>query len=198
MHSDQASFHFCNDFQFSLPIWINKLLPSQDEAIPDPQERMSIAINLAQHNIIHKCGGPFGACVYNADTHKIIAPGINLVLSEQWPAGHAEIIALTLARQTLEREQQHGIPLELVTSCEPCMMCMGASLWFGVKRILIAARGEDAEAIGFDEGPKPADWANAFTQRGIEVEQDILRPRAIQLFHEYNKQAGKIYNAGEL
>ena len=41
---------------------------------------------------------------------------------------------------------------ELFTSCEPCAMCLGASLWSGVKRMVCGATKDDAQAIGFDEG----------------------------------------------
>lgn len=39
-------------------------------------------------------------------------------------------------------------------------MCFGAVPWFGVRHLVRGARGargEDAEAAGFDKGPKPAE-----------------------------------------
>jgi tRNA(Arg) A34 adenosine deaminase TadA len=44
---------------------------------------------------------------------------------------------------------------ELVTSTEPCAMCLGATPWSGVRGLVCGARDEDASAVGFDEGSKP-------------------------------------------
>ena len=64
---------------------------------------------------------------------------------------------------------------ELATSAEPCAMCLGAVPWSGVRHLSCAARGEDAEAIGFDEGDKPRDWPRTLEERGISVARDVLR-----------------------
>jgi hypothetical protein len=71
-----------------------------------------------------------------------------------------------------------GMPRhELVTSCEPCSMCYGAIPWAGVRKVLCGARGGDAEAIGFDEGPKPKNWVTALKKRGIDVSRGLCRDR---------------------
>ena len=58
---------------------------------------------------------------------------------------------------------------ELVSSCEPCAMCLGATLWSGVRRLVTGATKADAEAIGYDEGPVfPESYAH-LERRGIEV-----------------------------
>lgn len=188
---------FISDFQFALPPWIDAVVKGWPETVDDSEARMTLAIDLARRNIEHG-GGPFGAVVFEAETHRWLAPGVNLVLDTRWPAGHAEVVALTLARQTLEIQGRPDTPLELVTSCEPCLMCMGATLWFGVDRLLIGARGEDAEAIGFDEGPKPAQWEAALSQRGITVQRDLCRDEAAALFTQYQAQSGVVYNRGRL
>ena len=47
-----------------------------------------------------------------------------------------------------------GLPAhELHTSCEPCAMCLGATLWSGVKRVVYAAGRADASRLDFEEGP---------------------------------------------
>jgi len=83
---------------------------------------------------------------------------------------------------------------ELVTSCEPCAMCYGAIPWSGVRRVVCGARGTDAEAIGFDEGPKPKKWASALEARSISVIQDVCREEAVAVLQEYKKRGGIIYN----
>ncbi|WP_217995186.1 hypothetical protein [Methylogaea oryzae] len=73
-------------------------------------------------------------------------------------------------------------------------MCLGATLWSGVKSLLCGARDEDARAIGFDEGPKPADWADQLRRRGIAVTRDVMRDEACKVLQRYKNQGGTIYN----
>src|SRR5918997_213949 len=84
---------------------------------------------------------------------------------------------------------------ELVTSTEPCSMCFGAIPWSGVRHLVCGARGEDAEAVGFDEGTKPAEWVRSLEERGITVERDVLRDEAASVLRECAERGGEIYNA---
>ena len=159
---------------------------------------MDLVTTLAQLNIQQGTGGPFGAGVFRADTHQLVAPGVNLVLSSHSSIAHAEIVAITMAQQILESYDLGAVglpPHELVTSCEPCAMCLGAIFWSGVRHLLCGARGSDAEAIGFDEGPKVEDWATALEQRGITVTRDIGRSKATQVLQNYVEQGGEVYNS---
>lgn len=73
-------------------------------------------------------------------------------------------------------------------------MCLGAIPWSGLRRVGCGAHGEDAAAIGFDEGAKPADWLGALQQRGIEVARDVLRDEARAVLQQYARTGGRIYN----
>ncbi|HEY0663169.1 MAG TPA: nucleoside deaminase, partial [Thiobacillaceae bacterium] len=57
-----------------------------------------------------------------------------------------------------------------------------------------AARGEDVVALGFDEGPKPADWIEELRGRGITVSGDVLREEARAVLADYRAAGGPIYN----
>jgi hypothetical protein len=49
---------------------------------------------------------------------------------------------------------------ELATSCDPCAMCLGATLWSGVRHVRCGATRDDAMLLRFDEGPVFASsWA---------------------------------------
>jgi tRNA(Arg) A34 adenosine deaminase TadA len=74
-------------------------------------------------------------------------------------------------------------------------MCLGATPWSGVRHLVCAARDEDAERVGFDEGAKPAGWVPALERRGITVERDVLREEAASVLREYAESGGEIYNA---
>ena len=54
--------------------------------------------------------------------------------------------------------------------------------------------GMDAEAAGFDEGEKPADWRQSLSERGITVRMDVLRQEANRVFDLYARRGGEIYN----
>ncbi len=159
---------------------------------------MDLVTTLSKLNIEQGTGGPFGAGVFRTDTHGLVAPGVNLVLSSQSSLAHAEVVAIMMAQQTLGVHDLGAnglLPHELVTSCEPCAMCLGAICWSGVRHLVCGARGSDAEAIGFDEGPKPKNWASALEQRGISVTVDIGRPKATQVLQQYVDQGGEVYNS---
>lgn len=159
---------------------------------------MELVTTLSTLNIEQGTGGPFGAGIFRTDTHELVAPGVNLVLSSQSSLAHAEVVAIMIAQQILGVRDLGATglpPHELVTSCEPCTMCLGAICWSGVRHLICGARGSDAEAIGFDEGPKPQNWITALEQRGISVTIDIGRPQATQILQQYVDQGGEVYNS---
>jgi tRNA(Arg) A34 adenosine deaminase TadA len=122
---------------------------------------------------------------------------VNLVEPAQCSIAHAEMVAIALAQQTIGSFDlgQGQVTRELVTSTEPCAMCLGAIPWSGVRRVLSGARGADASAIGFDEGAKPADWIGELTRRGIAVTRDVLRDEARAVLNHYHTTGGLIYNS---
>jgi tRNA(Arg) A34 adenosine deaminase TadA len=158
---------------------------------------MQLAVSLSRENV-RRGGGPFGAAVFELDTHKLIAPGANLVVPTNCSVAHAEMVAIMVAQQVVGSFDlgRAGLPaLELVTSTEPCIQCFGGLLWSGIKQVVCGARAADAEAIGFDEGPKPADWVRECEDRKICVIQDVLRDEASAVLRSYKDGGGPIYNA---
>ena len=108
------------------------------------------------------------------------------------------MLALTLAQRRLGHYDlgASSFPAcELVSSAEPCLMCLGAVLWSGVRYLVCGARGEDVTALGFDEGPKPHEWIGELRRRGIEVRADVLRDEACKILRDYQAAGGLIYNA---
>ena len=179
-----------------LPDWVNTFIPDLKTIYATVEERMELAIELAAQNIKHD-GGPFGAAIFELQTGKLIAPGINLVMQINCSVVHAEIVAIILAQQMLENFDlgAEGLPeYELVTSTEPCAMCLGAIPWSGIRSVVCGARDEDAREIGFDEGEKPKHWIEVLENRSIEVTRDIFRDKAKALLQKYVDEGGIIYN----
>jgi tRNA(Arg) A34 adenosine deaminase TadA len=85
-------------------------------------------------------------------------------------------------------------PHALVTSCDPCAMCLGATLWSGVRDLECGALRDDAVRIGFDEGPVfPASW-EYLEARGVRVRRGIRRTAAAAVLEDYRRGGGIIYN----
>ncbi len=183
-----------------LPDWAEAILSEPDHVFDDVKDRMRLVIKLAEQNIEHKTGGPFAAAVFDKNTSKLIAPGVNLVIGSDCSTAHAEIVALSIAQKILNTYDlgAEGLPAcELVTSTETCAMCLGAIPWSGVRSLVCGARDEDARELGFDEGAKPADWIEALRSRGITVQRDVLGDEAKAVLEKYHTSGGTIYNAGQ-
>jgi len=182
-----------------LPVWTESFLAERGDVFPSVEDRMRTVVELSRRNVEQKTGGPFGAAVFDRDG-RLIAPGINLVVDSNCSVLHAEIVALAVAQQVLGRYDIGDggtLDYDLVVSTEPCAMCFGAIPWSGINRLICAARDEDARSIGFDEGPKLANWVEELTSRGIAVTRDVLREEAVAVLHEYAAGGGPIYNAGQ-
>jgi tRNA(Arg) A34 adenosine deaminase TadA len=181
-----------------LPQWLLAIMQQGDHAFASAESRMRFAVDLARRNVEHRTGGPFGAAVFEAESGRVVGVGVNLVEASNCSIAHAEMIAMALAQQAVGHYDlgAAGGMYELATSTEPCAMCLGAIPWSGLRRVVCAAHGEDAAAIGFDEGAKPADWVGELHKRGIEVLRDVLRDEAQAVLQHYAKMGGLIYNAG--
>ena len=183
--------------RWDLPPWSHVLVES-GRRFTTVVERMALAVELSRRNVVERTGGPFGAAVFDLSTFRPLALGVNLVTPTASAAAHAEIVAVCLAGQAVgnyDLTVGNGGPTELVTSCAPCAMCLGAVPWSGVSSLVIAAREADARAIGFDEGHRPADWVEGLRGRGIAVTEDVLRTEAVTVLRNYVKGGGVIYNS---
>lgn len=182
----------------TLPNWVTGVL-SRYQADDDPVPQMRLVIELAAENIGRESGGPFGAAVFEEGTGKLIGAGVNLVTSHSNSVLHAEIVAFMMAEGRLRSYSLAGCPggsrHRLVTSCEPCAMCLGAVHWSGVERVVSAATREDALALGFDEGPVFSQSYQYLEDRGVKLERSVLREEAVAVLRRYRDLGGAIYNA---
>lgn len=113
---------------------------------PSESAWLSEAIRLATANV-ESGGGPFGAVIVRDG--KIIATGTNQVTPTLDPTAHAEVVAIRKACQEIGDFRLTGCVL--VSSCEPCPLCLAASLWARLDRVVYAADRDDAAVAGFDD-----------------------------------------------
>lgn len=165
-----------------------------ESARPSDEEKMRAVIDLARRNVAHG-GGPFGAAVFEAETGRIVAFGANWVVAQKSSLLHAEVAAIAFAQVRVGSHSLAAADRELFASSEPCAQCLGATAWSGVRRLVCGAPAEDAEAIGFDEGPRREDWADQLRARGIGVTLGLLAAEARDVLDGYAARGGPIYNA---
>jgi len=164
---------------------------------PDDDARIRLAIELARQNVLRETGGPFGAAVFEAETGRLVGIGTNGVVRLNNSSAHAEVVALMMAQAnvgsfTLQTDDKPRH--ELFSSCEPCAMCLGATLWSGVSRLVFAATREDATRPGFDEGPVFPESYRYLEERGIKIERGYRRAEGAAVLSLYVERGGPIYN----
>jgi tRNA(Arg) A34 adenosine deaminase TadA len=172
-----------------IPDWIDEVAAEYAGTFDTEEGRMALTVELSRQNV-ERGGGPFGAAVFAGS--RLVAAGVNLVLSSGLTLAHAEIVAMLRAQRAL-REVKGEHEYSLVASTEPCCQCFGALVWSGITRLTCGANTADAEAIGFDEGPKPEAWVRTLEERGIVVTQGVGREDARAVLAQYASRGGVIY-----
>ncbi|TCR20445.1 nucleoside deaminase [Streptomyces sp. BK205] len=192
------------EYRVALPAWIDDELAATPAALPTREDRMRLVHRLADRNWREGNGGPFAALVAERASGRIVSVGVNVVLSTGVSSAHAEVVALGLAQIDTGSWDLGGDglpPHELVVNWRPCVQCYGATMWSGVRGLVVAGEGPELEEITtFDEGPVGPDWAEQFENRGIEVVGDVLRDEALAVFRNYRKAVDEsddvvVYNA---
>ena len=184
-----------SELRIAQPLW---LLDDVDwtRTYTSTEDKMRLAIELARRNATEDTGGPFGAVVFES-SGRVIAMGTNMVIPSCNALLHAEVDALMFAQHAVGSHSLRGPNMaehELVASCAPCAMCLGAVLWSGVTRLITGATREDAIAIGFDEGPVFEESYEYLAARGVTVVPEVLREDARAVLEEYRARGGPIYN----
>ncbi|WP_181027247.1 MULTISPECIES: nucleoside deaminase [unclassified Rathayibacter] len=190
-------------YEIALPAWIGDALRDVPEVLPSLEDRMALVHALADRNFREGNGGPFAAIVVERDSGRLVSVGVNVVLGSGVSSGHAEVTALGLAQTALGTWDLggEGLPAhDLVVNWRPCVQCYGATMWSGVRRLVVAGSGPELEEIStFDEGPMREDWAAQFEARGIEVVDGVLRDEALDVFRAYRASVDSgevlVYNA---
>ena len=185
------------EVRIAYPAWVARHV-SWDTRYTTDDERMGLAIALSRWNVLEESGGPFGAAVFERGSGRLVAVGVNLVVPLANSALHGEMVAFMMAQARLGSYTLAGEGMpehELATSCEPCAMCLGATLWSGVRRVLCGATREDALRLDFDEGPVFQASYDYLASRGVEVVREVRRAEAADVLALYRQRAGVIYNA---
>ena len=182
--------------RIDLPAWVGPAV-EWERSYSSDEEKMRLAIEMSRLNVIHGSGGPFGAVIFDRATGKPVAVGVNSVVRLNNCTLHGEMVAFMAAQArlgTFSLRTPDGPGHELVTSCEPCAMCLGATLWSGVTRLVCGAHRDDARRLNFEEGPVFPESHAYLEARGIEIVHGVLRDEANAVLELYRARKGTIYN----
>jgi tRNA(Arg) A34 adenosine deaminase TadA len=182
--------------EIEYPAWVDSIV-RWDEPYESSEDKMRLAIALSRENVDRGAGGPFGAAIFELDTGRLVAVGMNSVVRYNNCTLHGEMVAFMMAQQRVGSFTLNAPTLpahELYTSCEPCAMCLGATLWSGVRRVVYGAAREDASRLNFEEGPVFPESYRYLEARGIEIVRNVLRDEARAVLDAYRAKSGKIYN----
>ena len=178
------------------PSWVDSVVDWQRRYSTDA-EKMRLAIAVSRENVVRRTGGPFGAAIVERESGRLVAVGMNSVVRFNNCTLHGEIVAFMMAQQRVGSYTLNlpdGPVHELITSCEPCAMCLGATLWSGVRRVVYGALREDAARLDFDEGPVFPESYEYLEKNGIEIVRGVMREQAREVLELYRSSEGEIYN----
>ncbi|MEO5580044.1 MAG: nucleoside deaminase [Gemmatimonadaceae bacterium] len=178
------------------PDWVDEVVDFTRPYGSD-EDRMRLAIQLSRVNVERGTGGPFGAAIFESGSGRLVAVGMNSVVRLDNCTLHGEMVAFMMAQQRLHSYTLNAPQLpkhDLVTSCEPCAMCLGATLWSGVQRVVYGAAREDASLLNFEEGPVFPESYQYLEERGIRIDRNVLRDEARAVLELYRANSGTIYN----
>ena len=143
-------------------------------------------------NYTSKGAGPFIAAIYD-ENNNLIFKTSNSVVNETCSHNHAEVNAIREVEKKLGTYDLSPFNLSLYITAEPCMMCIGAIMWSGIKNVYYGVPSSVVEKItGFDEGFKP-EWLDEFKKRGIIVYGNIEPEFGVKALQEYMKSGHKVY-----
>jgi len=139
---------------------------------------MRHAIALANQGAESAQGGPFGAVIVRRG--KIIAAVHNTVKASYDCTQHAELKAIQEAYKAIGNNSLSDC--ELYTSCEPCMMCLGACYWADFKTIYFGASALDAKEFGYIYATMFYDSSVLKRHTEFNMKQ-LLRNEAVAVWH---------------
>ena len=186
-------------FSCDLPAWVIDEREKLPACLPDTEEQMRVVIDFSRLNFEHNTGGPFAAGVFEMDSGRIIALGVNRVVPANLSVAHAEIVALSLAQQSIgcfDLGAHPGKAYRLVVNARPCAMCCGAIPWSGIASLVVGASGEQVERLaGFDEGPIHPQWQQELRRRGIDVHENVRQAQAASVLELFGESTSTVYNS---
>ena len=135
-------------------------------------------------------GGPFGAVVVKQNKdgiREIVGRGHNMVLAENNPLRHGEMVAIADACKNLGTFDLTGC--DLYTTGEPCPMCLAGIMWANINNVFYGCTIEDNEIIGFRDNK--FNKLLSINRKNFTNMYELDRDMCLLLFEDYNKSKNK-------
>ncbi len=85
------------ELTLTMPEWTSSELAKLPTHLSSIEDRMREVIRFSQLNVERDTGGPFAAGVFERDSGRVVAVGVNRVVANRCSAAHAEVMALSLS-----------------------------------------------------------------------------------------------------
>lgn len=141
---------------------------------------MRLAIRKAQEGIVAG-QSPFGAVLIKDE--RVVAATHNTVWRDSDPTAHAEVNCIRRAASALQTIFLNGCIMYSTT--EPCPMCLSATHWAKIERVVYGASIADAAAAGFCELTVDAKRLVEMGKSPLRVESGLLREECAALFAQW-------------
>ena len=129
-------------------------------------------------------GFPAGAIVVKND--EIVGEGISIGNKLNDPTSHGEMASIRAACQNLKTTDLSGCVL--YASMQPCLMCLGASMWSSIPKIVFACRKEQVSDEYYGGHYAPSAINSEFI-RPIELSHlALLESASLSLVHEWENK----------
>lgn len=114
-----------------------------------------------------------------------VASAHNSVKASVDPTAHAEIVAIRRACSKLYTTSLEETTL--YSTCEPCLMCLSACFWAGIRKIVFGASIADASAYGIRQINAPTRLVTTFYGDFFNITQGLMREECLTLFEKWGK-----------
>jgi guanine deaminase len=148
----------------------------------DDREFLQKAIEKAKESIAQG-GFPAGAIVVKDG--EIVGEGVSVGNTLNDPTSHGEMAAIRAACKNLSTTDLSGSTL--YASMQPCLMCLGASMWSAIPKIVFACPKEKVSAEYYGGHYKPSAINTELTRPLELVHFAELEDESLAIVREWEK-----------
>ncbi|MFH1889575.1 MAG: nucleoside deaminase [Nanoarchaeota archaeon] len=144
---------------------------------------LKLAIEKAKESV-SKGGFPAGAIVVK--DNKIIGEGISIGNILNDPTSHGEMASI---RDACKKENTSDLSEStLYASMQPCLMCLGASMWGSIPRIVFACPKEKVSAEYYGGNYKPSEINSKFLKPIELIHMSEMEEKSLAIVHEWEEK----------
>ena len=146
----------------------------------DHNKYMKIALQLAQP-AMDKGDEPFGAILVKDG--QVVAKSENSIVSLSDPTKHAEL--KIISDYTQLTKQVDLSDYTMYTSCEPCFMCSGATVWANLGTLVYSAGSRDLNEMINENLFDSSDIVYEYSHHKPIVIKNVLHDEGVEILRSY-------------